>query len=267
MCIFFNNKTQIFYMNYNRFINDDFLVWTMTTNGYKYFTLNLIESLKKANVKWNLMVVCVDRESYNFMLGMNIPSVYYKPSVPVIIGTQPSQFGSQTFMTFNKIKLDLIEEIRVNAPEQVKYIIYMDGDIIVFKDFIPFIRQKFESSDLSNNVLLFQNDDLYGQPNTRANGCTGFFCLKRSFLLQSPFYVNDINLWRETREDQIWVNNKIVEYKIPFDYLERELFPNGPYVKNGAWRNFEPYLIHYNYIVGNDKVNYMNRLKHWFIPY
>jgi signal peptidase I len=257
--------------SYKGFINNDFLVWTMTTNGYKYLTLNLVESLKKAKISWyaSLMVICVDRDSYTFMRSMNIPCVYYKPKAEVIIGTQPSQFGSQTFMTFNKIKLDLMEEIRVKAPEQVKYITYMDGDIVVFRDFIPYIRQKF--IDLSNNLLFFQNDDLYGVPNTRANGCTGFFSLKRTFMIQiqSPFYVNDLNLWKEIREDQIWVNNKIVEYKIPFDYLERELFPNGPYVKNGAWRNkaSELYLIHYNYIVGTDKVNFMKRLKHWFLIY
>ena len=249
-------------------MKNDFLVWTMTTNGYKYLTLNLFESLKKANIPWyaSLMIICVDRDSYTFMRQMNIPCVYYKPTVPVIIGTEPSQFGSQTFMTFNKIKLDLMEEIRVKAPEEFKYITYMDGDIVVFRDFMPYIKEKFNES---NNILLFQNDDLYGQPNTRANGCTGFFSLKRTFLLQSPFYVNDLNLWKEIREDQIWVNNKIVEYNIPFDYLERDLFPNGPYVKNGVWRDkaSELYLIHYNYIVGKDKKNFMKRLKHWFLVY
>jgi hypothetical protein len=86
-------------------------------------------------------------------------------------------------------------------------------------------------------------------------------------MIQSPFYVNDLNLWKEIREDQIWVNNKIVEFGLPFDYLERELFPNGPYVKNGEWRKCDPYLIHYNYIVGTDKKNFMKRLKHWFLIY
>ena len=251
-------------MNYNNFISNDFLVWTMTTNGYKYLTLNLVESLKKSNVKWNLMVVCVDRDSYIFMQGMNVPCVYYKPVMPVIVGTQPSQFGSQTFMTFNRIKLDLVEKIRLEVAEQVKYITYMDGDIVVFKDFMPHIKEQF--IDLSCN-LLFQNDDLYGQVNTRANGCTGFFTFRRVAFEKSPFAIEDIGKWREIKEDQVWVNNKLVEYAIPFHYLKRELFPNGPYVKNGEWRNHDPYLIHYNYIVGNDKVNYMKRLKHWYIIY
>ena len=252
-------------MNIDKFIYEDTLVWTMTTNGYKYFTLNLVESLKKCGIKWKLMIVCVDKESYNFMLSMNVPAIYIKPDVTVLVGTEPSQFGSNTFMTFNKIKLDLLEKIRVEAPDSVKYITYMDGDIIVFKDFVPHIKQKFV--DLSNNVLLFQNDDLYGVPNTRANGCTGFFTLKRTKLEKSPFLVDNINLWKETREDQVWVNKKIVEYNIPFNYLERDLFPNGPYVKNGAWRKSDPYLIHYNYIIGSDKKNFMKRLKHWFIIY
>jgi hypothetical protein len=251
-------------MNYNPFIKDNFLVWTMTTNGYKYLTLNLYESLKKSNVPWKLMIICVDRESYNFFISMNVSAIYYKPKNTIPLGTSPSQFGSDTFMSFNKIKLDLIEEIRLEAPKQVEYITYMDGDIVVFKDFMPYIKEQI---DLSNNIILFQNDDLYQQPNTRANGCTGFFTIKRSFLIQSPFYLDNLNLWKMLREDQIWVNKKLIEYNIPFDYFKRDLFPNGVYLKDGRWKTTQPYLIHYNHIVGNTKALMMKRNKHWYIVY
>ena len=166
-------------------------------------------------------------------------------------------------MTFNKIKLDLIEKIRIELPEHVKYITYMDGDIIVFKDFIPYIK---EHLDASNNVILFQNDDLYNVSNTRANGCTGFFCFKRSFS-KSPFIVDDIPLWKLLREDQVWVNKKIIEYDIPFDYLERSLFPNGVYLKEERWKKSDPYLIHYNHLIGNSKISMMKRNKHWYLIY
>lgn len=251
-------------MNYNQYIKDDFLVWTMTTNGYKYLTLNLYESLQKSKISWKLMIVCVDKESYRFFTSMNIQTVFYKPINQIPVGVSPSQFGSETFMTFNKIKLDLIEKIRVEAPSSVEYITYMDGDIIVFKDFMPYIKEKFSVSD---SIILFQNDDLYKQVNTRTNGCTGFFSIKRSFPMQSPFHIDSSSLWKQLREDQVWVNKKIVDYNVPFEYLERELFPNGVYLRDDNWKKLEPYLIHYNHLVGNTKISMMKKNKHWFIVY
>jgi len=251
-------------MNYNPFIKDDFLVWTMTTNGYKYLTLNLYESLQKSKISWKLMIVCVDRESYRFFTSMNIQTVFYKPINQIPIGVTPSQFGSDTFMTFNKIKLDLIEKIRLEAPSSVKYITYMDGDIIVFKDFMPYIKEKFSVSD---SIILFQNDSMNEGVTTKSTVCSGFFCIKRSFLIQSPFYIDDNSLWKQLREDQVWINKKLVDYSVPFEYLEQSLFPNGMYLKEERWKKSEPYLIHYNHLVGNTKISMMKRNKHWLILY
>jgi hypothetical protein len=251
-------------MNYDSYVYEDFLVWTMTTNGYKYITYNLYESLKRAKVSWKLMIICVDRESYTFLQSMNVPRVYYKPSSSIIVATQPSQFGSETFMSFNKIKLDLMEKIRKEVPESVKYITYMDGDIVVFKDFMPYIKEEFAKTD---SILLFQNDDLYNVPNTRANGCTGFFSFKVQLLEKSPFYIDNLTQWKTIREDQVWVNNKLVELNIPFSYLNRGLFPNGTYLKDERWKQTEPYLIHYNHFVGNSKISMMKKNKHWYIIY
>jgi hypothetical protein len=251
-------------MNYTSYIKDNFLIWTMTTNGYKYITYNLYESLKKANVPWKLMIICVDRESQKFLQGMNVHCIYKNPNTSVLAALHPSQFGSDTFMKFNKIKLDLMEEIRLGVPQEVKYITYMDGDIIVFRDFMPYIKEQFAST---NSVILFQNDDLYGAVNTRANGCTGFFTLKQQSLEKSPFLVDNIASWRELREDQVWVNKKIVEYEVPFDYFNRDLFPNGTYLTERRWDKSEPYILHYNHLVGLTKISYMKRNRHWYIIY
>jgi hypothetical protein len=166
-------------------------------------------------------------------------------------------------MTFNKVKLDLLEKIRLEAPESVKYITYMDGDIVVFKDFIPYIKLQFINLP---NTMLFQNDSLYNEINTKANVCTGFFSFKRS-LEKSPFNIDNIDLWKEVREDQIWVNKKLLEYDISFDYLQQDLFPNGVYLSNNRLIGLEPYLIHYNHLVGNTKINIMKRNKHWYLVY
>ena len=39
---------------------------TLTNNGYKEYTQNLIESLRKLNISNLLNIYCIDPESYNF---------------------------------------------------------------------------------------------------------------------------------------------------------------------------------------------------------
>jgi len=236
----------------------------MTSNGYKYLTYNLYLSFKKANLNHKLLIYCVDKESHMFFQTMNVSSIFYKPQKAVAPGTQPSQFGSDTFMSYNKMKLEIAETIRLKSDESIKYIIYMDGDIVVFRDFIQYIKDEFVKNE--NISFLFQCDDLYDSPN-RTQCCTGFFAFKRTPLEKSPFVIYDSNLWKEIREDQPWVNKHIRMYNIPYDYLERSLFPNGVYIKDERWKVGNPYLLHFNHLVGNAKIATMKRLGTWYHTY
>uniref|UniRef100_A0A6C0IEG5 Nucleotide-diphospho-sugar transferase domain-containing protein n=1 Tax=viral metagenome TaxID=1070528 RepID=A0A6C0IEG5_9ZZZZ len=248
-------------MNYDSYIKDETLLWTMTSNGYKYLTYNLYLSLQKVNPKIKLMIVCVDKESQIFFRTMNISSIFYKSTKPVPPGTQPSQFGSDTFMNYNRMKLEIMEDLRLKTD--VNYIIYLDGDIVVFKDFIPYIKEQFT---LLNTTFLFQCDDLYGSPN-KTQCCTGFFAFKRTHLEKSPFVLYDKGLWLTIREDQPWVNKHIRMYNIPFEFLDRSLFPNGVYVNEGRWKLGDPYILHFNHMVGNAKISMMKRLGLWYHMY
>jgi hypothetical protein len=244
-------------MNYESYIKEETLLWTMTSNGYKYLTYNLYLSLQKVNPKIKLMIVCVDKESQIFFRTMNVSSILYKSTKPVAPGSQPSQFGSDTFMNYNRMKLEIMEDLRLKTEAQ--YIIYLDGDIVVFRDFIPYIKEQFT---LLNTTFLFQCDDLYGSPN-KTQCCTGFFAFKRTALEKSPFVLYDKGLWLTIREDQPWVNKHIRMYDIPFEFLDRSLFPNGVYVNEGRWKLGDPYLLHFNHMVGNAKISMMKRLGLW----
>jgi hypothetical protein len=244
-------------MNYESYIKEETLLWTMTSNGYKYLTYNLYLSLQKVNPKIKLMIVCVDKESQMFFRTMNISSLYYKSTKPVAPGSQPSQFGSDTFMNYNRMKLEIMEDLRLKT--EATYVIYLDGDIVVFRDFIPYIKEQFS---LKETTFLFQCDDLYGSPN-KTQCCTGFFAFKRTSLEKSPFVLYDLSLWKEIREDQPWVNKHIRMYDIPFEFLDRSLFPNGVYVNEGRWKLGDPYLLHFNHMVGNAKISMMKRLGLW----
>ena len=247
------------------FINDNFIVWTLTSNGYKDVTYNLYNSIKKSNISWKLMIVCLDNESHNYFKEKNIESIFYKSeSVSTPNKANISTFKSESFMDFNRIKLELIEKIRLEAPEQVKYILYMDGDIVVFKDFMPYLIDLYNKNNTPH--LYFQGDNYGGEANSV--GCSGFFIMDRFKLDKSPFIVHDDNEWKQIREDQLWINKYLNEYKIPFGYLDRPLFPNGAYMYNNSqeWKTFkDAYILHYNFMVGQDKIKKMKENNHWYI--
>lgn len=250
-------------MNIKSYIKDNFLVWTMTSNGYKYYTLNLYESLKKANVSFKLMIICIDIESYKFLLTMNVDCIYH--TIDKISSKELGIYGSELFMSMNKIKLDLMEYIRSQPISELKYIIYMDGDIVVLKDFLPYLKEKFETN--LDTLLFIQNDHKYMSDKTYTNGCTGFFCFRNVLIEKSPFLIDSLEQWKIIREDQVWVNKKLDEYSIKYEYLDRELFPNGVYTVDNRLKSINPYIIHFNYMVGNTKKQRMKSLKYWYLIY
>ena len=167
-------------------------------------------------------------------------------------------------MSLNKIKLELIEKIRNEAPNDVQYLLYTDGDIVFFKDFLPYLLDLFSKD--STTSMYFQSDD-GGCGDESTIACTGFFIIDRKKITQSPFAVDNDNEWLDTKEDQKWVNNHLKKYNMPYKFLDRKLFPNGSCMYDGydQWKHTNPYILHYNYLIGSEKQNKMKKNKHWFI--
>lgn len=254
--------------NLDDYIYKNFIVWTMTSDGYADITYNLYKSLEKANVPWKLLNICVDDESYNYFKDKNIPCVKYDSNMKTQKG-ELSKFGSDEFMSFNRIKLDLLDYFSKKAPETIKYVVYLDGDIVVSKDFIPYLQNLYETNP--NNYFYLQCDDQNKMTTTTCiNLCTGFISYKREKLYKSPFDVYDEEKWKNIREDQPWVNQHLKEYSIPTLSLEQDLFPNGTYVKGNISNTTNElsdnrYILHYNYMIGDNKIQKMKENNNWYI--
>jgi hypothetical protein len=123
------------------------------------------------------------------------------------------------------------------------------------------------SKDRSKSMF-FQADD-GGCALRTSVACSGFFVINRvkASEMPSPFEVSNEEEWLATKEDQLWVNKYLKTYNIPFGYLDRQLFPNGGCMYDGyeEWKTTNPYILHYNFIVGNEKVTKMKKNNHWFI--
>ena len=63
-------------------------------------------------------------------------------------------------------------------------------------------------------------------------------------------------------DDQIYINNH--KHKLKYKMLPIELFPNGKYYYNNS-ANINPYLIHFNWIVGDEKKEKMRTYDKWYL--
>lgn len=247
-------------MDISRYLYEGTLLWTLTSNGYKYITLNLLTSISKLKVPWTLLTICSDKESMMFLRGQGFPCILY-PGKKVVNGTQLAQWGSEHFKQYNFIKLDILGSFSKNPSIQT--CIYLDGDIVVFRDFLPDLLMR-----LSTCPLQFQCDSKDPGPCEEpcTNCCTGLIAWRSSedkgiFELQGT---EKRALWAEKPDDQVWVNREL-KTRI-YATLPRPLYPNGAYITKFK-ELAEPFLLHFNHRVGTAKIGEMKRAGLWLIPY
>jgi hypothetical protein len=248
-------------MNIDRFVISDSktLVWTLTSHGYQFLTHNLYKLIQKCGIKWKLCVICADDASYQYMRREGISAIKSEVQLPDF-GLDISPFGSGNFQRLNLLKLRILDSLA--KDNRLDNCIYMDGDIAVYKDFVPDILER-----LKLDGLLFQCDeqkrDILCGGNKCGNCCTGFIAWSHGSDGEI-FAMNDRSEWLTKPEDQVWVNKKLVANSVKYKTLDRHLYPNGTFVSQEGIRN-DAYILHYNYRVGKVKVADMKRFGDWLL--
>ena len=245
---------------------DGAFVFTLTSNGYKFMTLNLLTHLRRIKVPWKLCIVCADSGSYSFFRKEGIPCIRCDTPLPDF-GTEASPFGTKQFQTLNLKKLELLHSF--SATPAIRYGVYMDGDIAVYSDFLPDIISRFQAPGSSIYLQCDERTrvDCSGNPGC-LNGCTGFLAWRHG--VDTSIFKVDRELWKSRPEDQMFVNTMMGRLGIPVVTLPRSLYPNGAFASlygNGSARKSETHLLHYNYLVGASKQKKMKNNGDWLIPY
>jgi len=253
-------------MNYAPFIKSDFLAWTLTSNGYKYLTWNMALHWRKAVPGVPLLVVCADKASYYFLNREGVRCVLLDAVTDY--GTQIVPFGSRQFSRLNRVKLQMLK-LFAEDPS-IHQCLYLDGDIIVYKNIVTDIKER-----LSEASLLMQCDEKQHEctSNTTSlqcpNFCTGLIAWNHGIDTRL-FIVNDETVWAKSPEDQVWVNTMIQALQISVTPLSRNLYPNGArasLTKNTPELSEKAICLHYNYRVGDSKKADMKRYGDWLLPY
>lgn len=225
---------------------------TFTNKGYVEYTKNLILSNKYNKVNANIRVYALDLYSYDYFKDFHNDVVFYKKQdfENSYLSQSDKNFGNLMIVKFELIYKELLERDNV---------VYVDGDIVFKKEFSSFLFNY--GSDLD---IIFQDDLRPSKPNLE-NVCAGFMYIKsndktRKFFKPTPKLVRKFNKYKT--HDQTYINKN----KKKFSYIKLPLdnFPNGAHYYQ-FHETLEPYIVHFNYVRGEEKVNRMKLHGEWYL--
>ena len=247
---------------------DGTLVFTITSNGYKEYSYNLWLQLYRLQVQWQLLIVCLDRASYDYFTTKT-GFGGFKPVAMLLVDSKagpsgatqqrPAPFGSTQFKKFVEMKLDALRLFAANGA--VRHLAYMDSDIMVRRDPVPRLREL-----LVESPLWFQCDEGHMDAcrDPCRDQCTGLIAMDCDAIraeLCELFKVASKDGLIAT-SDQDYVQRRLDILGITFRMLPRTEFPNG------VWRNALPsdaLLLHFNHCLGSEKQKLMRDLNAWII--
>ncbi len=230
----------------------NFRAVTFTNFGYKEFTHNLISSVNQNNVDLDIEVHTLDDESYDFFKH-NHNSVFKLENSNItkeFLGQKSENFGDMMMKKFQLIFTSLQES---------DYVLYIDGDIVIKKSI-----QKYLFKNTKYKDIIFQNDKRPSKPNL-INLCAGFMLIKSNKKTLKFFNPENISLNKFNNlstHDQTYINRN--KSKFNYSVLPLDDFPNGPHYYNNH-EILDPYLIHFNFIVGEKKKDKMIEYGEWYI--
>lgn len=237
------------------------IVLTFTNLGYFDYIHNMSINIKKKDIPWNLCVICSDMESYEKCILHGIAAIHIntnennEENLKKMATWNDSNWNNVTFMKLKAMR-------QIMAVQSIKRITFIDGDIHIYRDFIPYLLKLEEENP--EIEFFIQSDSTSNNPDKHSQYiCSGFYHFKNSPRIHPLFDYNENDLLINTHNaDQQHLTKKLIEYEIKTKQLSRHLFPNGSLFSNIPEN---PFLFHYNYMVGDEKRKNMMKMGHWYL--
>jgi len=225
----------------------DFAFITLSNSGYIDYTLNCYKSLERIGLSPNILqTYVIGKEGYKIMKDSGyVCDLIDDESQSNFHSYNCDNWGDITFNKFTIIYENLLK---------YKYVCYTDGDI-VFENaiFLEYLKNNIEPYD-----MLIQDE--YHDDNNDV--CSGFMYIKSNEKTISLFNPEIVKQYKrpENWNDQIYING--IKDNMNYKCLPLDLFPNGKYYYNNS--NLTPYLIHFNWCIGNEKKYKMKHYGKWY---
>jgi len=224
---------------------------TFTNEGYIDYTNNLLESINKNKIDLNLKIYTLDEPSHNFFRERhNNVELFEKNDFPeTLLKQSDKNFGNLMIVKFNLIYLELLKNDNV---------LYLDGDIVIKKNITEYLDTYSNESE-----IIFQNDLRPSKPDL-INVCAGFMYITsnentKKFFKPEKKLIRKFNRYKT--HDQTYINKN--KNKFTYSMLPLDDFPNGAHYYQ-HYKNLDPYLIHFNYVIGEKKRSLMIEHGEWY---
>lgn len=251
-------------------IHDRTLVFTVTSDGYKYLTWNLWLHCQRLGVSWRLLIICLDVESYKFFQEALVPCVLYTMPGTKLVHKTPAIYGTQEFKRLTAMKIAALAEL--SARTDIDNLLYLDGDIVLFQDPVPFIQMLLEERS-----LWFQCDEKLTHDHQCSSDpcmapCTGIIAARLDEKTRpqlAELYTITGDEWVRSETDQDYIQRRLRTLKVDYGTLMRPLFPNGTFLPDDLYKIAAaggPYLLHFNFLLGREKEVAMRSRGLWLAP-
>ncbi len=234
----------------------------ITNKGFLNFTHNFIQNVKNLELKYNIIIACLDEECYENLISLKLDSNF---ELIKYFDETLKDFKSWGTLDYKKLvfkKLDIYYDILNIYPN--KDIIYIDLDIYLFSDPIPQLINYIENKP--NYDIYFQCDEENKQC-VKCKACSGFMYIKNNENTKKIFNWKSICSEEEAYN---FTGNQQYLYKymdkiVNWTTLSRNLYPNGIFVEDIPK---DALILHYNFIEGEgEKMIKMFKNGHWLINF
>ena len=265
----------------------DTRIITLTNNGYRDITNNMLYSVKKLGLIDKMIVYCLDENVKNFLYEK-----YPECEFDVINNT-----GSEHLIDFRRKGWNHIVFYKMKAIHKTlqKYdrVLFTDGDIVFYSNPLENLESLIGDKDILLQTDLIVSNEQYnnyfnaiskfktaqeladyisscGYLRSEAN--TGFIYMKNTE--KNIDFFDDSNINIETFEcDQIYVNKHLRE--LNFGLLPIFKYPTGLFIKSlylTIIKALPPdlgqfhYIIHFNYTLASyNKISTIKMMNSWYI--
>ena len=195
-------------------------------------------------MKKQLKVYCIGEEGYRLLNNNNFMCELIDSNDEDIINFQTYKNNKWSNITYYKF------EIIYNNLLNNEYVCITDGDIVYENNQIF----DYLLSHIEDNDLLIQSEGI-----CNLDLCSGFMFIKSNENTISLFNPKNIKIDKGW-DDQKYINS--IKDKLKFKQLPLKLFPTGQYYYQYN-KHVQPYLIHFNFLIGHEKKNTMIHYKKW----
>jgi hypothetical protein len=244
--------------------------------GYMPYVRNLFRNCAALALPWRPLVLCADAAAAAAAAAAGLPHVDVAPLLAAPADEAGFlAFGDAAYRRFVFRKLDALRLLTQallppHAPPggAERFVLYLDADVHLFADPVPFVAARFAARAAD---VLCQCDEGVLPLCARQRGaplcgemCTGVMALRVSAAVAAALDYGahaTRPLAAYANNDQTYVNELAGRGALAADTLPRALFPNGRFL--GAVPP-DALLLHYNWLVGDDKRRRMAAAGHWY---